>query len=70
VRIANFEVQVGEGPDGLKRAFSKFRRGLGMTGVLGDMRRHEHAYKPSEKRRRKRELARRRMMKQQKRRAA
>ena len=56
----SFEVQVGEGPDGLKRALSKLRRGLGTTGVLGEIRCREFACKPSDKRRRKRERARRR----------
>jgi ribosomal protein S21 len=56
----NFEVQVPEGADGLKRAVRKLQRGLGMTGVLGEIRRHEFACKPSEKRRWKSERARRR----------
>ena len=59
----NFEVQVPEGPDGLKRAPAKLRRGLGTTGVLGEIRGREFACKPSEKRRRKRERARRRRVK-------
>jgi len=47
----NFEVQVAEGPDALKRALRKLQRGLGMTGVLGEVRRRQFACKPSEKRR-------------------
>jgi ribosomal protein S21 len=65
VMAVNFEVQVGEGPDGLKRALSKLRRGLGVTGVLGEVRRSEFACKPGERRRRKQQRARRRRLKQE-----
>ena len=53
------EIRVGEG-ESLESALKRFKRKCARSGVMADIRKHEHYEKPSVKRKKKAEAARKR----------
>lgn len=53
------EIRVGEG-ESLESALKRFKRKCARSGVMADIRRHEHYEKPSVKRKKKAEAAKKR----------